>query len=85
MNRVENDPLKNGPRDKKSQEGYENPADTTPRREGGEDALGETSPQDSRADEKVIVNEQREDKIVNTPSQTGAHTSELEANDEDVI
>ena len=85
MSRLEKDPRKNGPRDKKNQEGYENPPDTTPRREGGEDALGETSPQDSRADEKVIVNEQREDKIVNTPSQTGAHTSELEANDEDVI
>ena len=39
MSRLEKDPRKNGPRDKKNQEGYENPPDTTPRREGGEDAL----------------------------------------------
>lgn len=71
-------------KNEEKKQGYQEP-DTTPRREGGEDALAETSPQDSRADEKVIVNEQREDKIVNVPSQTGAHTSELEANDEDII
>jgi hypothetical protein len=28
----------------------------TPRREGGDDALAEASPLDSRADEKVLVN-----------------------------
>jgi hypothetical protein len=72
-------------KNEEKKQGYQEPPDTTPRREGGEDALAETSPHDSRADEKIIVNEQREDKIVNVPSQTGAHTSELEANDEDVI
>ena len=49
--------------------------DQTPRREGGDDALAETSPTDSRADEKVIVNEQAENKTVNVPSQTGAGTN----------
>ena len=75
------------PRNKneRNKQGYEEPAHTTPRKEGGEDSLAETSPQDTKADEKIIVNEQREDKIVNVPSQTAAHTSELEANDDDVI
>ncbi len=72
-------------KNEKKKQGYQESPDATSRKEGGEDALAETSPQDSRADEKVIVNEQREDKIVNVPSQTGAHTSEIEANDEDVI
>lgn len=45
-------------------------ADTTPRREGGDDALAETNPTDARADEKVIVNEQASNNIVNRPSQT---------------
>lgn len=65
--------------------GYPNPPDQTSRREGGDDALAETSPTDSRADEKVIVNEQRGNKAVNIPSQTAAHTSEEEGSDEDVI
>ena len=30
--------------------------DVTPRREGGDDALAESSPTDSRLDEKVIIN-----------------------------
>jgi hypothetical protein len=33
--------------------------DVTPRREGGDDSVAESSPQDTRADEKVIVNEQK--------------------------
>ena len=33
--------------------------DVTPRREGGDDSIAESSPQDTRADEKVIVNEQK--------------------------
>lgn len=37
-------------------------------REGGDDSLTNASPEDSRADEKIIVNEQREDKITNAPS-----------------
>lgn len=45
-------------------------ADVTPRREGGDDALAETNPTDTRADEKVIVNEQESNHIVNRPSQT---------------
>lgn len=70
---------------KGSESGYENPPDVTPRREGGDDALAETDPQDSRADEKIIVNEQREHKAVNTPSQTAPHTSELEGSEGDVL
>lgn len=81
----------NGPRDPKeknkkgSEQGYENAPDLTPRREGGDDALAETNAEDYRADEKVIVNSQRENKTVNTPSQTAPHTSELEGSDEDVF
>ena len=48
-------------------------ADQTPRREGGDDALSETTQEDSRADEKVIVNEQRSNKAVNAPSQTAVN------------
>jgi hypothetical protein len=59
--------------------------DTTPRREGGDDALAESSPTDSRSDEKVIVNEQRGNKTVNAPSQSAAHTSEAEGSDEEII
>lgn len=49
-----------GPRDKK--------ATDVPQREGGDDALN-ADPEDNRLDEKVIVNEQRSDQVVNTPSQ----------------
>jgi len=59
--------------------------DMTPRREGGDDSLAEASPYDSRDDEKVIVNTQRETKTVNRPSQTAANTSEEAASDEDVL
>jgi hypothetical protein len=55
---------------------YETRPDETPRREGGDDALAETNPSDSRLDEKVVVNSQSEQKIVNAPSQTEAHPSE---------
>jgi hypothetical protein len=54
-------------------------------REGGDDALAESSPTDSRSDEKVIVNEQRESKTVNIPSQTAANTSEGNSNDEEIM
>jgi len=65
---------------------YTNMPDQTPRREGGDDALAErSSPDDARADEKIIVNEQRENKIVNRPSQTAVNGSERVANDEDII
>jgi hypothetical protein len=56
--------------------GNETRSDETPRREGGDDALAETNPSDSRLDEKVVVNTQSEHKIVNAPSQTEAHPSE---------
>lgn len=71
---------KSGPRKKKdnTESTFETRHDVTPRREGGDDAIAETNPLDSRLDEKVIVNEQRENKIVNSPSQTGPHFSEGE-------
>lgn len=69
-----------GPRNKEdnTQSSFETRPDVTPRREGGDDALAETDPSNSRLDEKVIVNEQSEQKIVNSPSQTDAHPSEAE-------
>jgi hypothetical protein len=69
-----------GPRNKEdnTRSTFETRPDVTPRREGGDDALAETNPSDSRLDEKVIVNEQSEQKIVNSPSQTDAHPSEAE-------
>jgi hypothetical protein len=69
-----------GPRTKEdnTKSTFETSPDTTPRREGGDDALSETDPSNSRLDEKVIVNEQGANKIVNAPSQTEVHTSESE-------
>lgn len=64
---------------------YDVQPDVTPRREGGDDALAESSPTDNRSDEKVIVNEQRANKTVNAPSQTAAHTSEGESFDDEII
>lgn len=62
------------------------PADQASGREGGDDSLAEASPIDPRNDEKVIiVNTQRENKTVNTPSQTAANTSEGISNDDDTI
>jgi hypothetical protein len=57
----------------------------SPGREGGDDAISESSPNDSRLDEKVIVNEQRSNKTVNAPSQTAANTSEDNASDDELI
>jgi len=54
-------------------------------REGGDDSLVNSSPTDSRSDEKVVVNEQRGDKIVNGPSQTAANTSEGNSYDEEIV
>lgn len=54
-------------------------------REGGDDSLVNSSPTDSRSDEKVVVNEQRADKIVNGPSQTAANTSEGSSNDDEIL
>ena len=57
-----------GPRNKEdnTKSTFETRPDVTPRREGGDDALAERNPSDSRMDEKVIVNEQNSQKIVNT-------------------
>jgi len=69
-----------GPRNKEdnTKSTFETRPDVTPRREGGDDALAETNPSYSRLDEKVVVNEQSERKVVNAPSQTDAHVSEAE-------
>lgn len=69
-----------GPRNKEdnSESTFETRPDVTPRREGGDDAIAERNPSDSRMDEKVIVNEQSSQKIVNAPSQTDVHTTEAE-------
>lgn len=74
------------PRERKNGDpGISPEPDMTPRREGGDDALAESSPTDERSDEKVIVNEQRSSKTVNTPSQTAAHTSEGSGYDDDIV
>jgi hypothetical protein len=54
-------------------------------REGNDDSLINSSPTDSRSDEKVVVNEQRSDKIVNGPSQTAANTSEGNSFDDEIL
>jgi len=54
-------------------------------REGGDNSLANSSPTDSRSDEKVVVNEQRSDKIVNGPSQTAANTSEGSSYDDEIL
>ena len=83
MERTPNDP-RNKPAQPRERS-YDTLPDQTPRREGGDDAIAESSPSDSRLDEKVIVNEQRENKTVNAPSQTAAHTSELEGSDDEIF
>ena len=69
---------RNGKEKENSEKGY-TPEQKNPR-EGGDDAL-QMSPEDTRADEKVIVNEQKENKAVNAPSQTAALPSEAEGSD----
>ena len=54
--------------DRRKEPSY-HPEDGASGREGGDDSLAQASPTDPRGDEKVIVNTQRADKIVNTPSQ----------------
>ena len=81
MQRNTNSP---GPQDCKSDRSNYFP-DQTPGREGGEDSAEDMSPTDNNADEKVIVNEQREHKTVNGPSQTAVNASEGITNDEDTI
>ena len=57
---------------------YANQPDQTPRREGGSDSLAEAAPTDSRADEKVIVNRQQEDKVVNNNSATNSEQNTID-------
>lgn len=61
------------------------PANEPKGKEKSEDSLTDASPDDSRADEKVIVNEQREHKTVNAPSQTAANANEGISKDEETI
>jgi hypothetical protein len=61
------------------------PSDQAPQREGGDDSLADARPDDYRADEKVIVNEHRESKTVNAPSQTAANTNVGISNDEEPL
>jgi hypothetical protein len=73
------------PKDPRKKQQPGNPdSNLTNEREGGDDAL-QASPTDSRLDEKVIVNEQRSDKIVNAPAQSAANDSESTGNDEEII
>jgi hypothetical protein len=72
------------PKEKKEGHSFDQPNQPAGR-EGGDEALEYSSPADANSDEKVIVNEQRGNKTVNTPSQTAAHTSEAEGSDEDII
>jgi hypothetical protein len=74
-----------GPKEKKQDPNFSSLPDVTPRREGGEDSLAESSPTDSRSDEKVVVNEHRGSKTVNGPSQTGTGTNEGHSYDEAII
>ncbi|MFN2456607.1 MAG: hypothetical protein ABR502_00245 [Chitinophagaceae bacterium] len=64
----------------KKKDGYD--TDSAKQKESGTDSLFESSPTDSNADEKVIVNSEKENKIVNAPSQTAPNTS---GNDGDII
>lgn len=82
MNKDPKDPRKaNGPKGTNPKQ----PENITGR-EGGDDSLANTSPSDSRADEKVIVNEQREHKIVNAPSQTAVNPEGSGASsDEEIV
>jgi len=73
------------PREKNREQSPQIQSDVTPRLEVRDDALANSSPQDANSDEKVIVNEQRENKIVNAPSQTAANTSEGYGNDDEII
>ena len=61
------------------------PPKTKDKRTEEENSLPESSPTDSRSDEKIIVNEQRSNKAVNAPSQTAANTSEGNSNDEEIL
>lgn len=84
MERDMNIPRKPG-YDQPGQPTYASQPDITPRKEGGDDALTQSSPSDPDSDEKVIVNEQRANKTVNAPSQTAANTSEANSYDDEIV
>jgi hypothetical protein len=67
------------------QEYLSQPPDPKKRKEKEDDSLENANPDDSRADEKVIVNEQVSNKTVNAPSQTAVNASEEEGSDEETI
>jgi len=73
-----------GPQDRKSDRSNYFP-DQNPGREVEGNSAEDMSPTDNNADEKVIVNEQREHKTVNAPSQTAVNASEGITNDEETI
>lgn len=64
--------------DKKKPQGADDAGAPESGREAGDEALQNASPTDERADEKVIVNEQWEDKVVNAPTESGLSGSEEE-------
>ncbi len=61
---------------------YKNPPDATPRREGGDDALAETSPLDSLSDEKVIFNEPQKSSV---EEQSSNNTQAEQREEKDII
>ena len=61
------------------------PPDPNKRKEANDDSLENANPNDSRADEKVIVNEQTSNKTVNAPSQTAVNSSDSEGSEEDSV
>jgi hypothetical protein len=78
------DPQSNGPDPKlKKAHGYDKP-ETESIRDGGDDALS-ADPDDARLDEKVIVNEQRSEKVTNVPAQSGINSSEVSGNDDEIL
>lgn len=70
---------------KKGDPDYSSQPENPGGREGSDDSLVESSPTDSRSDEKVVINEQRANKTVNAPSQTAANTNEGSSNDEEIL
>lgn len=81
----QNEPPRDPRYKKKTGAGAPAQPDQTTGREAGDDSLAESSPTDIHSDEKVIVNEQRGNKLVNGPSQTAPNTSEGNSNDEEIV
>ncbi|GAA4334052.1 hypothetical protein [Flaviaesturariibacter amylovorans] len=62
--------------------GYSNPADLTPRREGGDDSLAEANPTDPRNDEKVLDKRAPSERIQG-PGDAGANSAPDYSEDSD--